>query len=136
MLVTQELRRVAHLVSHALERELGPTELTQAEAHLLVHLVAHERQTPGQLQRAFGHRHSTVTSVLDRLERRGLAVRSPNPGDRRSFVVELTADGRRTAGTVTSALERVERRVREGLPEPELERLGALVAAVGRALDD
>jgi DNA-binding MarR family transcriptional regulator len=35
-----------------------------------------------------------ASQAVDRLEARGLAVRRPNPADRRSSIVELTASGR------------------------------------------
>jgi DNA-binding MarR family transcriptional regulator len=51
--------------------------------------------TPSELAR---HRMITsggMTAALDRLERKGLVERAPNPGDRRGSLVRLTDDGRR-----------------------------------------
>ena len=47
---------------------------------------------------------STVTGVLDSLERRGLVRRSPHPTDRRSVVVEITAKGLRVLGEVRAVV--------------------------------
>ena len=44
-----------------------------------------------ELAAATGTRPTTLTSVLDRLERRGQISRGPAPGDRRAVLVELTA---------------------------------------------
>lgn len=41
---------------------------------------------------------STVLFRVRRLERRGHAQRTPNPDDRRSFLVELSEDGQRLLG--------------------------------------
>lgn len=51
--------------------------------------------------------HSTpsyITSVVDTLESRGLAVRRPDPGDRRVTEVRLTDDGLRAVGRCHAAL--------------------------------
>lgn len=37
----------------------------------------------------------TLTVTTDKLEKAGLVVRVPNPGDRRSWLLELTDEGRR-----------------------------------------
>ncbi|MGH3586222.1 MAG: MarR family winged helix-turn-helix transcriptional regulator, partial [Pseudonocardia sp.] len=58
----------------------------------------------------------TLTSVLDRLERRGHVTRGPRPGDRRVVLIELTPSGRRTATTIRSTLTAVESRALDGLP--------------------
>lgn len=34
-----------------------------------------------------------ITGLIDRMEKDGLVTRSPNPGDRRSFIVRLTKKG-------------------------------------------
>lgn len=38
---------------------------------------------------------ASMTSLLDTLERRGLALRLPHPSDRRKILVDITAEGRR-----------------------------------------
>ena len=38
---------------------------------------------------------ASMTSLLDTLERRGLAVRLPHPTDRRKILVDVTSEGRR-----------------------------------------
>jgi DNA-binding MarR family transcriptional regulator len=82
---------------------------TQAEAHILCHLYEAGDSSIAQLHRAFAHKRSTLTSVLDRLHKRGLVKRSVSPRDRRSFVVSLTAAGRKEAARVHAALEALEK---------------------------
>ncbi|MHB8879859.1 MAG: MarR family winged helix-turn-helix transcriptional regulator, partial [Myxococcaceae bacterium] len=58
------------------------------------------------------HLHpSTLTGILDRLSRRGLLSRRPDPRDRRRALLGLTAKGRRfevsTEGTVEAGVRRV-----------------------------
>lgn len=46
-------------------------------------VMEHGPMTPGELARATGLSGPAVTAMLDRLESRGMVVRSPDPGDRR-----------------------------------------------------
>ena len=48
----------------------------------------------GRCTAAFGHKRSTLTSILDRLEERRLIARTSDERDRRTFVVSLTKSGR------------------------------------------
>jgi MarR family transcriptional regulator, organic hydroperoxide resistance regulator len=80
---------------------------------------------------ATGQRPSTFTGVLDRLERRGLIERRPNPADRRSILVALRSPGLVAAARVASAFAGLERRIDERLPAGEMRRaLAALVAVL------
>jgi DNA-binding MarR family transcriptional regulator len=83
-------------------------DLTQGEAHILCHLHEVGDSTIADLHRAFAHKRSTLTSVLDRLVARGLVTRESSKKDRRSFVVGLTAAGRKKAGKVHRLLESLE----------------------------
>jgi len=53
--------------------------------------------TAGELAHAVGLSPGAVTTVLDRLERRGFVERRRDPNDRRRVVVELTEDANRAA---------------------------------------
>lgn len=127
-----DVHRAAHGVALLLERapELG---VTQGEAHILAHLATAGDCTVGELHRALAHRRSTLTSILDRLERRGLLTREVSETDRRSFVVRLTRQGRTLAGRVHALLEGLESRALAGLPDGALSGFRAVVAALQRA---
>ena len=94
---------------------------TQAEAHILCHLHEAGDSSIAQLHRAFAHKRSTLTSVLDRLHERGLLKRSVSPRDRRSFVVSLTGPGRKEAARVHAALEALEKKALKQCERRELE---------------
>src|SRR5919205_2049941 len=89
--VIASLEATVHRVLDKLARELADLGLSHGEVNALAQLE--EEATVAQLQAATGQRASTLTGVLDRLERRGLVERRLNPRDRRSFVVSLTDAG-------------------------------------------
>ena len=88
------IERAAHLLGLYLERQTGALELTQAEAHVLGRLGRGGSTSPTELHRLFGHKRSTLTGILDRLEARGYLTRELNAGDRRSLIVSLTKEGK------------------------------------------
>jgi DNA-binding MarR family transcriptional regulator len=102
------LHRAVHAIAVFLDRELGELELTQADAHVLAHLAASGPRTVGELHRGFGHRRSTLTSVLDRLEARGYVSRELNPSDRRTFLIISTAEGTKVGRQVLAVLAGLE----------------------------
>jgi DNA-binding MarR family transcriptional regulator len=57
------------------------------------------------------------------LERRGLVKVSPDPGDRRSRRVALTAQGQKLLGRAVPVWERVHRELEGLLPEGDPDRL-------------
>jgi DNA-binding MarR family transcriptional regulator len=89
---------------------LDDPAVNQPEAHVLAFLANTGESTIGEVHRAFGHKRSTLTSILDRLEERGLVARTSDQRDRRTFVVTLTKTGRAAARRVMDHLEAFERR--------------------------
>jgi DNA-binding MarR family transcriptional regulator len=104
------LHRALRQISLWFEERLPP-EIASTEGHLLSYLVPYGPCTVSELVRVFGVRHSTMTSILDRLEQRGLIDRQDNPRDRRSFLVALTRQGRSTAARVNALVEELERAI-------------------------
>lgn len=87
-----ELHRATHAVDLFISR-LPDIGVTQAEAVVVAFLFGKAGATMAELHRAFGHRRSTLTNVIDRLVERGLATREVSERDRRSFIVRLTRTG-------------------------------------------
>ena len=67
------VHRVTHRVALHVE-QLADPRVNQAEAHVLAYLSESDAAaTISDVHRAFAHKRSTLTSILDRLERRGFS---------------------------------------------------------------
>jgi DNA-binding MarR family transcriptional regulator len=71
-------------------------DLTPVQAKLLCVLLDGPKGM-AELAQCFGVEKAALTGLMDRAEKRGLAERSPVPGDRRAVQVTLTDLGRRAA---------------------------------------
>ena len=123
------IHRATHAIALSLDHapDLG---VTQAEAHVLSHLADGRHATIAEIHRVFGHKRSTLTSILDRLEARQLITRESSAEDRRSFVVGLTRQGRSLAAKVSAHLEALEADLRKRLSRTDLEAFDRVVAAM------
>lgn len=109
------LQRATHATMHVLAGELVDLDLNPSEINALANLADGHGRTVSELGTAAGSRPTTLTSVLDRLEGRGLITRGARPGDRRVVLIELTGAGRETAATIRQAITDLERRALGGL---------------------
>ena len=112
-----EWQRVTHRLLAALDDALADLGLSAAEVNALACIG--EQASVRELVAATAQRPSTLTGVLDRLERRGLVERAANPADRRSVLVRLTPAGGTHAARVAAAFSALESR----LPAAEVRRL-------------
>jgi DNA-binding MarR family transcriptional regulator len=132
--LVSSLERAAHLVGLYLEPTLRDLGITQAEAHVLARLARTGATPIAALHHEFGHKRSTLTNVVDRLEQRGSVRREVNPRDRRSFLVHLTVSGRPVARRVTRALEALDRELARPLRERDLVGLESVVRSLERVV--
>lgn len=101
------LHRAIHSIGLYFDAALDGT-ISQPEAMVLLHLWGNPTSTINDVHRAFLHRRSTLTSVLDRLEDKGVLERSISKGDRRNLTLKLTQRGREAADRVVTALATLE----------------------------
>jgi len=94
--VTARLSRVGPHLARRQEAVFNRFDLGRGEVGLLSALriagPAH-RLSPTRLARGLMLSSAGVTSRIDRLERRRLVRRLPDPNDRRGVIIELTDDG-------------------------------------------
>ncbi len=79
--------------------------------------------SPGQLVAQTLVTSGTMTNRVDRLERRGLVGRSPDPNDRRGVIVSLTPTGRQVVDSAMADLLGREHAILGGLGEVDQTRL-------------
>jgi DNA-binding MarR family transcriptional regulator len=90
----------------------------------------------GELARRLGLQVSTVTRLVDKLERAGLVERRPGAADRRSVTVALTASGGEVAERLRAARAAFMVEVLDVLEPAEQRQLVKLMAKVGSALGE
>jgi len=131
------LEATTHRVLERLAAELGDLGLTHGEINALAQLDPGSSVSVAQLQAATGQRASTLTGVLDRLERRGLLERAINERDRRSFTLSLTRSGAAAATRVKRTFAELERDALITTSQRSVDGFFELLAALDRlALGD
>jgi MarR family transcriptional regulator, organic hydroperoxide resistance regulator len=124
------LQRATHATLQVLSAELVDLNLTASEVNVLANLADGRGRTVSELGVAAGARPTTLTSVLDRLERRGHITRGTRPGDRRAVLIELTSSGQLAATTIRHAIAGLEHRALGGLPDDAIAYLRAALQAL------
>ncbi|HEV2216277.1 MAG TPA: MarR family transcriptional regulator [Candidatus Dormibacteraeota bacterium] len=134
--VLRAVERADQLVSRHLGRLVEGAGLTEIEAQVLFHLdhlPKGSKPAMRDLQSAFGLPPTTLTAVLDRLERRRLVKRAVNPDDRRSTLVVPTALGRRRIAEMSALLTRIEAAVSADVSAEDVAAFQRVLAALERA---
>jgi DNA-binding MarR family transcriptional regulator len=130
-----EIAIVEQLARSLLEARLPPG-FVQPQFAVLNHLVrVRDGQTPLALARAFQVPKTSMTHTLAVLERAGLVETRPNPDDRRSKCVWITAAGRGFRDAAIAALAPDLARVAAKVPEGLAEALLPGLVEVRRVLD-
>ena len=104
-------------------------DLTPVQAKLLCVLLDGPRGM-AQLASCFGVEKAALTGLMDRAERRGLARRSPVPGDRRALQVTLTDAGHQAAAAFQADVSAELRRLAEPLAPGDREHFRATMAEI------
>ncbi len=77
---------------------LAPFGITYQQLLVLAELWQEDTRTPGQLADALHLDSSTISGLLNRMEKQDLIVRRPDARDRRAVRVQVTSRGREISG--------------------------------------
>ncbi len=97
------------------------------------------RITPTDLARRVGMPPTTLSGHSERLSRKGIVRRVDNPGDRRSYLLELTEEGAKAFRAGGQGLQRAIAELERRLDRPVddvLDALESLDSALRATLDD
>jgi DNA-binding MarR family transcriptional regulator len=115
------LCRTGEALLEELDRRIRLTfDMPQAAATALAVIEgARAPLTPSQVSDRVLVASATMTATLDLLEHRRWIRRIPNPGDRRSVLIEITPDGRATADQLLPGIRHIERNILTALSQGE-----------------
>ena len=127
------IRRLQQIAVAIFLQETEPHGMTAVQYSALQTVGNNPGIDQRTLARMIGFDTSTIASVIDRLESRGLMQRNASPEDRRVRLLTLTDEGRAALEAVIPSMLRAQERMLEPLPKGEraefMRMLRVLVAA-------
>lgn len=128
--VVSPLHKAMRQMSLHLGERVRGQGITGAEGHLLSYVAVYGPARVGELRRVFGHKPSTLTGLLDRLERAEWITRSIDPRDRRGFLIEATPAGTRVGRRARLLVEEFEESILEKVENEDLEGFARVLEAL------
>jgi DNA-binding MarR family transcriptional regulator len=124
------VQRAARTLARRFDEVLRPFGLTNGQFSLLMSLNRPEPPSMGPVASLLAMDRTTLTAALKPLERRGLIKVTPDPADRRSRILRLSAKGMSLLVDAAVVWERtheeVEKLIPDGNPEGLRQSLRAL----------
>lgn len=127
------ISRVSLVVAGALKRgfvEAGAPQVKPAYINVLLSLWKKDGLQVARLGRRAGLEPSTMTGLLDRMERDGLVTRQADPNDRRAQRIFLTEDGRVIEDSAIKVIKQIINTVFDGISDEALERANDVMRQV------
>lgn len=109
MMAVTSIMRVQQILLARLNEALAPFELTFAryEALMLLYFSRRGSLPLGKMGARLQVHPTSVTNLIDGLEKLGLVQRTPHPSDRRTTLATITGRGRDVASAATEALHEI-----------------------------
>jgi DNA-binding MarR family transcriptional regulator len=130
MMAVTSLMRVQQILLARLNEMLARFELTfpRYEALMLLYLSRAGSLPLGKMGARLQVHPTSVTNLIDGLEKAGYVVREPHPSDRRTTLATITERGREVAAAATETLNRT----RFGTPPLSEHELETVTDVLGR----
>ena len=112
-------------------------KITMVQAGILFLLKEKNGQAMSQLSRRLLLDNSTITGLIDRLEKSGFVLRKANPKDRRIFLIHITPQGVKEVNKAKTVINKVNEEIMADFSFDEIESfkkiLNSFVTKFGKA---
>ena len=109
------------LVQRQLLDQLKNTDLTIGQPKVLDYLADHDGSNQKEMAKGCFLEAGSLTSILNRMEAKGLIERRMLHGNRRTWYVFLTEQGKTYQKLVQEVFDRIEQQALEGISREELD---------------
>lgn len=99
------MRQILRATDMSARKLAGQSGLTPSQLIILQIIGKLEHAMPSQLAREASLTQATVTTLIDKLERRSMVTRRKDDQDKRRVIVELTEMGRQTLSVAPDLLQ-------------------------------
>lgn len=124
------------LMQKALLEKLKDTGLTIGQPKILDYLKEHDGSNQKEIAKACFLEAGSLTTILNRMEEKGLIERRILNGNRRSFHIFMTEAGKEKQQLVDQSFSEIERNVLSGISEEEFELFMSVYQKIHKNLID
>lgn len=78
----------------------GNPRIKKNHVRIISILYQHEHLIPTEIGKMLDMEKGSLTTLIDQLKEMGLVIRCPDPGDRRKFLISLSAAGREEMNSI------------------------------------
>ena len=121
-------------LSRYYNQRLSGYDLTVPKALLLLEISPDSGENPKSLAAKLDLESSSMTGLLDRLEKKGLIERRPDPDDRRGILVFLTPHGKSARETIKTLVDQLDRKLQEALPAEDIKTFRRIISVVSKQI--
>ena len=123
-------------LSRYYNKRLAPFGLSVPKALLLLEISPDNGENPKSLATKLDLENSSMSGLLDRLERKNLIERRPDPGDRRGILIFLTAAGVAARETIKAQVEELDRRLYEALTLDDIKLFRKIMVTISKQISE
>ena len=124
------------LVQKALLYKLKDTGLTIGQPKILDYLSRHNGSNQKEIAKACFLEAGSLTTILNKMEEKGLIRRQILNGNRRSFHIFMTESGKKNQKLVEEAFKKIEKTALNGISEEEQKLFMDIFCRIYRNLAD
>ena len=128
--INYKLTGTQNVVFNFFKGKLSSLDVTPIQYALLKCLWTEDMQTPSQLAQTLRLDASSITGILDRLEKKGLIERVFSRQDRRSVQVHLLESGAALQKPIEAIIRDANADVLAGIDEADYKRFAALLELI------
>ena len=115
----------------------GGIKTTLSQTGILFLLRQGDGQSMTQLSNALDIDNSTLTGLIDRMERSGFVTRRPGDSDRRALRISITPQGLKESNRASPLIRKINEGIKSGISQEEIETfkrvLGSLLDKFGKS---
>jgi DNA-binding MarR family transcriptional regulator len=129
------LKNTWQKLSRYYNQRLAEYDLTVPKALLLLEIAPDSGKNPKALVKELVVENSSMSGLLDRLEKQGLVERRPDPHDRRGVLIFLTPQGAVARETIKTLVEELDHKIDELVANDDIKTLRRVMAVISKQID-
>jgi DNA-binding MarR family transcriptional regulator len=123
-------------LSRYYNKRLIPYGLSVPKALLLFEIAPGNGENPKSLATKLDLENSSMTGLLDRLEKKNLIERRPDPEDRRGILIFLTPAGVAARENIKSQVEELDRKLCEALSPIDIKTFRKIMLIINKQISE